>query len=101
MRMPLKQESARPAQAKDVPVNFRAKQAQRDLIDRAAQQLSKTRTDFIVDTMTEKATEVLLDQRLFIVDEEQYQANIDILETPLSENEGYQRLVARKPAWDR
>ncbi|ECP1951362.1 DUF1778 domain-containing protein [Salmonella enterica] len=101
MPIPIKQSSVPSVQAKDVPVNFRAKQSQRDLIDRAAQLLSKTRTDFILDTMTEKATEVLLDQRLFIVDEEQYQTILDILETPLSENEGYQRLMARKPAWER
>lgn len=84
---------------KDVPINLKARPEQRDLIDRAAQLLSKTRTEFILDVMCREAENILLDQRLFISSDEQYDDFVKMLEAPLSENIGYQRLMDKKPAW--
>lgn len=84
---------------KEVPINLRANQRQRDLIDLAAQLISLSRTDFMLNAACEKAQEVLLDQRLFIVDDQQFAEFQRILDTPLSENKGFQELMSDKYSW--
>jgi uncharacterized protein (DUF1778 family) len=39
-------------------------------------------TDFILESATERATEVLSDQRLFILDSEQWERFVEALEAP-------------------
>lgn len=87
-------------EAKESPINIRAKASQRDLIDRAAQLVAKSRTDFILEVACREAQDILLDQRLFFASDEQHDLFIDLLEAPLSDNEGYQRLIKRKAAWE-
>ena len=48
-------------------INIRALHAQRDLIDRAAVILKKSRFDFMLNASCNEAKNVLLDQRLFIL----------------------------------
>ena len=43
-------------------LNLRIKPAERGLIDRAAQSLGKTRTDFVLDAARRAAEEALLDR---------------------------------------
>ncbi|KLU17199.1 MULTISPECIES: DUF1778 domain-containing protein [Xenorhabdus] len=87
-------------QPKETPINIRAKAFQRELIDHAANLHSKTRTDFILDAACRAAEEVILDQRHFFVDEEKYQAFMQMLEKPLSENEGFKKLMEYKAPWE-
>ena len=61
-------------ESKEAPINIRAKASQRDLIDMAANLVAKSRTDFMLDAACREAQDILLDQRLFIVDDEQYDA---------------------------
>ncbi|WP_200155386.1 DUF1778 domain-containing protein [Chromatium okenii] len=49
-------------------MNIRAQRYQRDLIDKAAELLGKTRSDFILETACREAQEVLLDQRVLTLD---------------------------------
>ena len=51
----------------------------RDLIDRAADVFGKTRTEFILESARTHAIDVLLDQRLFKLDDEQYAAFLHAL----------------------
>lgn len=88
-----------PNRAKEAPINLRATPRQRDLIDRAAQLNSLSRTDFMLNAACEKAQEVLLDQRLLVVSEEQFAEFQRILDTPLSENVGFQELMSDKYSW--
>lgn len=57
-------------ESKEAPINIRAKASQRDLIDMAANLVAKSRTDFMLDAACREAQDILLDQRLFIVDDE-------------------------------
>ncbi|MBI0500576.1 DUF1778 domain-containing protein, partial [Dickeya dianthicola] len=57
-------------ETKETPINIRAKASQRELIDVAAKLLSKSRTEFILDAACREAEDVLLDQRLFLVNDE-------------------------------
>ncbi len=85
---------------KETPINIRAKASQRELIDMAANLLSKSRTDFVLDAACREAQEVLLDQRLFVIDEERFSAFIDAIEKPVSVNERLHALLDRKSPWE-
>ncbi|MEL4016428.1 type II toxin-antitoxin system TacA family antitoxin [Dryocola clanedunensis] len=87
-------------QPKESPINIRAKAAQRDLIDRAAELVSKSRTDFVLEAACREAEDILLDQRLFMADENQYNAFLKALEAPVSENVGLADLLSRRAPWE-
>ncbi|MCW2479975.1 DUF1778 domain-containing protein [Candidatus Symbiopectobacterium sp. NZEC135] len=87
-------------EAKETPINIRAKASQRELIDVAAKLLSKSRTDFILEAACREAEEVLLDQRLFLVDEAQFDAFMTALEKPVATNERLHALLDRKSPWE-
>ncbi|XBS71841.1 DUF1778 domain-containing protein [Acerihabitans sp. KWT182] len=86
-------------EVKETPINIRAKASQRELIDMAANLLSKSRTDFVLDAACREAEEVLLDQRLFVLDEERFSAFIDAMEKPVADNERLHALMDRKSPW--
>ena len=82
-------------------VNFRVAPEQRDLIDRAARLVHKTRTDFIVEAATRAACETILDERLFQVPPEVFAAFAAALDRPAETQVPLQALLARKPGWER
>ena len=82
-------------------ISLRAHPAQRELIDRAARLQGKSRTDFMLEASREKAEQVLLDQTLFTVSAEQYQAFASMMDAPLSENAALKRLLARPAPWEK
>ncbi len=85
---------------RDITINIRAHQAQRDLIDLAAQALGKNRSDFMLETACREAQAVLLDRRLFMLDDEKFQQFIEILDAPPSANENLRQLLSEKAPWD-
>ena len=72
----------------------------RALIDEAAAMLGKTRTEFMIDTARRQAIDVLLDQRLFVLESGTYDAFVQALDNPLAPGPKLQRLTARKPVWE-
>ncbi|WP_312187085.1 DUF1778 domain-containing protein [Leclercia sp.] len=85
----------------DVQLNIRAKEAQRALIDTAAGILHKTRTDFILEMACQAAENVILDQRMFNLNDVQYAEFIDMLDAPVTANPALVTLLARKPQWEK
>ena len=83
------------------PINIRALPSQRDLIDKAATVLNKNRSDFILEVACEEAENILLDQRLFHLDDEAYQAFEKQLNAPLSQNEGLRKLLKSQSPWEK
>ena len=71
-------------EAREAPINIRARTSQRDLIDMAASLVSKSRTDFMLDAACREAQDILLDQRLFILDNAQYESFIAELNAPVT-----------------
>ena len=53
---------------RDTPINLRARAADRDLIDRAAEVQGKTRSEFMLEAARERARQVLVDQVFFQLD---------------------------------
>ncbi|RPH28114.1 DUF1778 domain-containing protein [Buttiauxella warmboldiae] len=85
----------------DVQLNIRAKEAQRTLIDAAAEILHKSRTDFILEVACQAAENVILDRRMFNLNDEQYAEFIDMLDAPVTANPALDTLMARKPQWEK
>ncbi len=84
-----------------VTINLRADHSKRALIDRAAERMGKNRSEFMLEAALREATEVLLDQRLFLLDEKAYKKFTDALDKPPAENKRLQRLLMRKAVWER
>ena len=50
-------------------VNLRIDEIRRNLIDRAARIQGKSRTEFMIEAATKEAEQVILDQKIYILDE--------------------------------
>ncbi len=83
-----------------VPLNMRIKPATRNLIDRAAELLGKTRTDFMLEASVRRAEEVLLDRTIFTVSPEIYAEYLARLDAPAQLNERLKRTMSTKAPWD-
>lgn len=77
---------------RDVTIQLRARQEQRSLIDKAAHILGRNRSDFLLDVACREAESILLDQRLFLVDEAVFKAFVDALDHPPAENTKLKKL---------
>lgn len=87
------------AQNKIAPINIRALEEQRTLIDKAASRLNKTRSDFMLEAACREAENVLLDQRLFLGDENTINAFHALLDAPVVDNEVLRQLLNQKSPW--
>jgi uncharacterized protein (DUF1778 family) len=83
-----------------VPLNMRIKPATRNLIDRAAELLGKTRTDFMLEASERRAEEVLLDRTIFTVSPEVYEEYLARLDAPAKPNDRLKRTMTTKAPWD-
>lgn len=69
------------------------------MINYAVNFVKKGRTDFIIEQTTNEAQNILLDQRVFNLDETRYLAFIELLDSPSQNTEGRTRLMETKPGW--
>ncbi len=81
-------------------IHLRALDSQRSLIDRAAALLGKNRSDFMLETACREAENVLLDQRLFLLDQANFDAFNQALNTPVKDNPALRKLMTRKSPWE-
>lgn len=88
------------AQNKIAPINIRALEEQRTLIDKAASRLNKTRSDFMLEAACQKAENVLLDQRLFLGEENTISAFHALLDAPVADNDALRQLLSQKAPWE-
>ncbi len=82
-------------------INLRTDEARRELIDRAARAVGKDRTEFMLDAATREAQSVLLDQRIFQLDDEAYRRFIKALDAAPTENQRLRKLLAKRAPWER
>ena len=85
---------------KAAPINLRALPAQRALIDRASRITGKTRTEFVLEAACREAENVLLDQRLFFVDETAFAAFNKALSEPVKDNPELRKLLNTPAPWE-
>lgn len=87
-------------QARDINIHIRAQRNQRDLIDQAAWILGKTRSDFMLETACREAEDVLLDQRVFVLDAAAFAQFQAVLDAPPADNPRLRALLATKAPWE-
>jgi uncharacterized protein (DUF1778 family) len=86
---------------RETVVNLRMTKAMRDVVDDAAMAVGKTRTDFIIESTHQRATDILLDRRLFALDEAQYDAFVRSLDARPAPNAKLKALLAAKAPWEK
>ena len=82
-------------------INLRIETQTRRLIDDAAAILGKTRTEFMIESARREAIDVLLDQRLFVLDPDRYDTFMQALDNPPAAGPKLRSLLRRTPAWER
>lgn len=96
----------RPARAKAVaarstPIHIRVKNQEKELFDAASSLLGKNRSDFMLETACRDTEAVVLDQRVFDADSDQYRAFVALLDAPAKARAGLQKLASVRPSWER
>ena len=81
-------------------INLRVSPRQRNLIDRGAQALGRSRSDFMLDAACREAETVLLDRRYFALEADEYRRFLTILDKPPVANPRLRRLLRTKPPWE-
>jgi uncharacterized protein (DUF1778 family) len=87
--------------ARGETINLRATRNQKTLIDRAAEALGRSRSDFMLETSCREAETVLLDRRYFALSTEAFRRFTAILDKPPASNPKLRRLLRTKAPWDR
>jgi uncharacterized protein (DUF1778 family) len=70
------------------------KKQQKELIDAASSLLGKSRSDFMLETACREAEAVILDQRVFHADSDQYRAFVALLDAPAEARAGLKKLAS-------
>lgn len=97
---PARPPSAVSRKRRDVSINMRLPRQILQLIDTAANVLSKTRSDFILESARLHAIDVLLDQRFFVLEDDLFAEFVRQLDAPPAPNEKLRKLMARKAPWE-
>jgi uncharacterized protein (DUF1778 family) len=82
-------------------INLRASRKQKALIDRAAEALGRSRSDFMLETACREAETVLLDQRYFSLSEDAFKRFTAMLDKPTASNPKLRQLFQTKAPWAR
>lgn len=82
-------------------INLRATQKQKTLIDRAAEALGRSRSDFMLETACREAEAVLLDRRYFVLSEHAFRKFTAMLDKPPISNPRLRQLLRTQAPWDR
>jgi uncharacterized protein (DUF1778 family) len=85
---------------RDVVLNLRATAGVRDLIDRAAASLGQSRSEFMLESARARAEHVLLDRKLFVLDDEQYASFQALLDSSPKPSKTLRTLLSRKALWE-
>jgi uncharacterized protein (DUF1778 family) len=86
---------------RDATIHIRASKDTKDLIESAAEISGKTLSEFTLESARKQATDVLLDQRLFVLEAEQYDAFVKALDNPPPPGPKLKALMKRRPLWQR
>jgi len=87
--------------ARGETINLRASQKQKALIDRAAEALGRSRSDFMLEIACREAELVLLDRRYFALTEDKFKRFMAMLDKPPNNNLRLRRLLQTKAPWER
>lgn len=86
--------------SKTAPINMRVEPSQQALLTKAAAVLHMDRSAFILDVACREAQNVLLDQRLFYLNEADFDAFEAALTAPLPDNDKLAQLLSEPSPWE-
>lgn len=86
---------------KKTNINIRVSVETRTLIDTAAAAVGKTRTEFMLDSATQHAIDVLLDRTVFALGREQHDALMRVLQSPPKPSAALKKLMSSKSPWEK
>jgi uncharacterized protein (DUF1778 family) len=98
--MVAKRKPASSTRLKTSTIQLRAKEAERDLIDRAAEVVGKNRSEFIIESSLSEAQKVLLDQTSFQLSVAEWKALNAILDAPAKKNPKLEKLMKQSAPWE-
>jgi uncharacterized protein (DUF1778 family) len=85
---------------RSLPISIRANRRHRDLIDRAARVLGKSRSEFMLEAACREAEDVLFDQRDFRLGPEAFERFAALLDRPPPPTDALRRLLVRIASWE-
>ena len=80
-------------------INLRATHEQKTLIDHAASCLGKSRTEFMLDAARKEAERVLLDRRIYLLDDERFAAFEAALAGAAEPSAALRKTMNTPPPW--
>jgi uncharacterized protein (DUF1778 family) len=92
---------AHSAKSKAESLSMRVDPQTRFVIDSAANVLGQTRTEFMLSTARSRAIDIVLSQRLFVLNDTDWGSFVDALDKPMPSNARLKALLGREPIWDR
>ncbi len=93
--------TAKPRAGRSATLHIRAPQQTKDLIDPAAAAVGKTLSAFTLEIARQHAVDVLLEQRLFVLEAAQYDAFMRALDHPPPAGPTLKALMKKKPLWQK
>jgi len=81
-------------------INMRVEPSQHELLTKASKVLHKDRSAFILDIACREAENVLLDQRLFLLESDAFDKFEKALNSPLPKNSKLEQLMAEPSPWE-
>ncbi|MDO8877794.1 MAG: DUF1778 domain-containing protein [Pseudolabrys sp.] len=86
---------------RDATIHIRASTKTKELIESAAAAVGKSLSEFTLDSVRQRATDVLLDQRLFVLDPDQFSRFMQALDNPPPAGPKLKALMKRRPLWQK
>ncbi|MDP2504374.1 MULTISPECIES: DUF1778 domain-containing protein [unclassified Oceanobacter] len=86
--------------ARTAPINMRVEPSQQALLTKAAALVHKDRTSFILEVACREAENILLDRRLFQLDDSAFQTFEEALDRPVPMNTKLKNLLSEEFPWD-
>ncbi len=84
---------------RDATINIRAPKKTKELIEAAASSAGKSLSEFMLDSARQQAVDLLLDQRLFVLEPDRYAAFMKALDNPPPAGPKLKALMRRRPLW--
>jgi uncharacterized protein (DUF1778 family) len=92
---------ARRAAPKDGAIQIRTSAETKALINRAAQVRGQSLSDFVIQSARQAAENAILDQRVFLLEDKQWNELMDILDSPPAANERLRKTLAATRVWEK
>jgi uncharacterized protein (DUF1778 family) len=94
-------EKRAPRVERDATIHIRAPRQTKELIEAAASSVGKSLSEFMLETVRKHAVDVLLDQRLFVLESDQHAAFMRALDNPPAAGPKLKALMKRRPLWQK